>query len=329
MYKHIFCREGDYLDRHKLFKRVGTHHGRFHADEVMATAILKEIFDLEVIRTRDIETLNTLDIVYDVGGGEFDHHMSQKKYRENGIPYAACGLIWNRYGKDVILSRNSSLKEEDISSVLEYIDTVLIQGIDALDNGVKLGDALVITLNISSIISGFNPPWDSDMQEDSSFYKAVDFAGIVLGNVLKQKLSVIAARDNVVRAYKNRISPDIMVLDISCPWGQILQEIDTKEEVLFVVDPGREEYVVHTVRKQGKAGKTRKDLPLLWAGRRDTELQEVTGTEDAIFCHTGRFMAVAGSLESALKMAGIAVLEPPDEILKRLLWRLKKLLSLK
>ncbi|WP_073008277.1 MYG1 family protein [Clostridium amylolyticum] len=90
------------MDNKKQFRRVGTHDGRFHADEVMATAILKEVYEIELTRTRDENVLKTLDIVYDVGGGEFDHHGMDKIYRENGTPYAACGLIWRGFGKEVI-----------------------------------------------------------------------------------------------------------------------------------------------------------------------------------------------------------------------------------
>lgn len=45
------------MDINKEFKKVGTHSGRFHADEVMATAILKQVFEIELTRTRDPEIL--------------------------------------------------------------------------------------------------------------------------------------------------------------------------------------------------------------------------------------------------------------------------------
>src|SRR4051812_15352925 len=111
----------------KQLKRVGTHSGRFHADEVMSTAILKELFDFEIVRTRDPETLNELDLIYDIGEGEFDHHQLEKKFRENGSPYAACGLIWNKFGRDVILSIRPTLSEEDIEDVFRYMDGMLME----------------------------------------------------------------------------------------------------------------------------------------------------------------------------------------------------------
>ena len=131
------------MDIQKPFKKVGTHHGRFHGDEVMATAVLKEIFDIEVVRTRDPKVLEGLDLVYDVGNGEFDHHQADKVYRENGIPYAACGLIWRKFGKEAILLQEPSLTQEEVDSVFGYVDGVLVEGIDALDNGLRAGDALI------------------------------------------------------------------------------------------------------------------------------------------------------------------------------------------
>ena len=79
----------------KNIKTIGTHSGKFHADDAMATAILRLLLgDIKVIRTRDENKLRELDLVYDISLGEFDHHQLNKEVRENNIPYAACGLIW-------------------------------------------------------------------------------------------------------------------------------------------------------------------------------------------------------------------------------------------
>lgn len=117
----------------KAFKRVGTHNGKFHADEVMATAILKEIFDIEVVRSRDPDVLKDLEIIYDIGEGEFDHHQMDKRYRDDGIPYAACGLIWERFGRDVIRMYDDTLSEENLEYLFHEMDDLLIKGIDAAD----------------------------------------------------------------------------------------------------------------------------------------------------------------------------------------------------
>ena len=89
-----------------MLKRIGTHSGSFHCDEVMACFLLrntKEFADASIIRTRDKAILDTLDIVVDVGDefdpsrNRFDHH--QKSFKDffggnfNHIRLSSAGLI--------------------------------------------------------------------------------------------------------------------------------------------------------------------------------------------------------------------------------------------
>jgi hypothetical protein len=64
-------------------KIIGTHSEVFHCDEVVATTMLlytKEYANSVIIRTRNQEVLDQLDLVCDVGGvfdqskNRFDHH---------------------------------------------------------------------------------------------------------------------------------------------------------------------------------------------------------------------------------------------------------------
>lgn len=277
----------------------------------MATAILKEIFQIELIRTRDEKILDQLEIVYDVGGGELDHHGIKKVYREDGVPYAACGLIWRKFGREVLHLKKPELNNEEVDSVFAYIDRTLIEGIDALDNGVRISGGEIPLMNITSIISGFNPPWLSEKSEDEAFREAVEVASAALKNKISHRFAVLNATENVVRAYEKRVIPEILVLDSYCPYAEALRTIDEIEKVLFVVYPRKNDYELMTVR--GNSGEDRKMLPEAWAGKRNEELAAVTGVEDAIFCHTGRFIAVAGSFDSIMKMAQIAVSEPEKQ----------------
>ena len=50
---------------------IGTHSGTFHCDEALGCYLLKltdQYKSAEVVRTRAPDTLQTLDIVIDVGG---------------------------------------------------------------------------------------------------------------------------------------------------------------------------------------------------------------------------------------------------------------------
>ena len=108
-------------------EKITTHEGLFHADEVFATGILKDLFPeymkigvservnyVEYIRSRDPEILKEAatskkDMLVDVGGKydfdnfNLDHHQYKGAgQRENGIEYAAAGLVWKHYGKEWI-----------------------------------------------------------------------------------------------------------------------------------------------------------------------------------------------------------------------------------
>jgi uncharacterized UPF0160 family protein len=293
----------------------------------MATAILKKVFDIELVRTRDMEVLEKLDLIYDIGNGEFDHHQVDKEHRENGTPYAACGLIWRKFGKDAITARHPDLQEGEVRAVHRYADAVLVEGIDASDNGIRTTDNIIPTMCISAILGGFNPTWDSPASEDEAFNDAVDFASNILENVIDQKASTMKAKKFVVEAFNKRPRPELLILDRSYPWDRSLKEIDRNGEVLFVIYPREGEYLMQTVR-EGGIRRDRKSLPKAWAGKREGELDKIIGIDDAVFCHTARFIAGARSFESIMKMADLAINEPEEVVVAHgILKRLKVLLK--
>ena len=71
----------------KVPARGFTHGGKFHADDVFATALLRILRpDFKV--QRGFEVPDDFDgIVYDIGGGMFDHHDADRPLRPNGVPY--------------------------------------------------------------------------------------------------------------------------------------------------------------------------------------------------------------------------------------------------
>lgn len=82
-----------------------THNGKFHADEVMATAILSKIYDDAIVCRVDKLTEGVAEgvIVYNIDDGKFDLHLrNHRKLRSNGMPYSTCGLIWNAFGKEIV-----------------------------------------------------------------------------------------------------------------------------------------------------------------------------------------------------------------------------------
>ena len=293
----------------KNIKTLGTHSGKFHADDVMATAILRLLLgDIKVTRTRDENILRKLDFVYDVSLGEFDHHQLNKEIRKNNIPYAACGLIWREFGSRIIQKFDSQLEENDIISIFDSVDKNLVQGIDATDNGIDIKSEIKVT-SISDIIQNFNPTWDSNDPIDEAFEEAVQYATEVIKRIISRQISVIKARIIVNEAFQSRTINEIMVLENGCPWLQQLLKIDVNNEVLFVISPDETnvEYKIQSVKKNVDTFEARKDILESIRGKSSEEINSIIKIDDAIFCHKAGFIASAKSMESALKIAELSV----------------------
>ena len=71
-----------------------THSGKFHADHVFSAALLLYLNpEIQIIRGNQVPE-EFSGIVFDIGRGQYDHHQKDSRIRENGIPYAAFGLLW-------------------------------------------------------------------------------------------------------------------------------------------------------------------------------------------------------------------------------------------
>jgi len=284
-----------------------THGGTLHADEVMATVILKKVFgDIKVCRTfRVPEDLKEDVIVYDIGFGAFDHHQKGGNgVRENGVPYAACGLIWKQFGPQIVADTcNPEL-------VWHLIDRGLIQGIDAGDNGtLPKADYPAQAMSFSAVISGFNPNWDSNEDPDEAFAKAVAFAEVVFDNTLESATSKAKAEQIVEEAIE-KSEEHIMVLNQFVPWQEyIFSSTNSKaDEIQFVVFPSnRGGYNWQCVPDGLGSFGQRKPVPEEWKGLNGSDLQLVTGVRTASFCHPAGFIGGAETFTDAYALAKKAV----------------------
>lgn len=285
--------------------KVSTHNGIFHADEVMAIAILRlAIGDFQVIRSRDPLILANADILVDVGGqyepemGKFDHHQrGGAGTRPNEVPYASAGLIWKHYGEKAVAAMGLT----QVNAIVDAVDTALIQPIDARDNGI--GDRR--DSPVSSTISMLVPKWpnDNDAAINQAFQLAVDFAKEILSSIIRAEAGRIEAAQKVAQV--SQLQGSILVCTEPVPWAEMVKDND---EILFVVQPHRDgkSAVCLTVAKERGSFTPRKPLPERWAGLSGDALCQATGIQGAVFCHSARFMAVADSMDVALKMATIA-----------------------
>ena len=76
---------------------------QIHADDVFSSALLLYINpEISITRGNSVPDDFT-GIVFDIGRGEFDHHQKDSRIRENGVPYAAFGLLWEAVGADILV----------------------------------------------------------------------------------------------------------------------------------------------------------------------------------------------------------------------------------
>lgn len=284
-----------------------THAGTFHADEIFATIILSKILpEIVIARVSDVKEKKENQYIYDIGGGEFDHHQfGGNGQRKNGVKYAACGLIWKAFGKQVL----EKYEIKEVNYVWDLIDRDLIQYIDANDNGqIQKIDTDYRFVHLARIIAAFNPNWDENIDSDEKFLEALKISEVIFDEMLQDTISKVRAKrfiDEAIDKSDNRI----MILDKFMPWRESLLESENEKakEIEFVIFPSnRGGFNVYTVPKDISSFQNRKDLPKEWAGLRDKELQNVTGIETARFCHNACFLCVADKKEDAIKLAILA-----------------------
>ena len=296
-------------------KKLVTHDGSFHSDDIFACATLclvleKENEKFEIVRTRDPKIIKTGDYVFDVGEiydkntNHFDHHQvggAGRRASGEGQPieYASFGLVWEKFGK--ILTGDEKVNQ--------IIDKRLVMPIDAFDNGIDLVENKyeVTPYYIQHLFSSMRPTWkETELSMDAMFLKCVEIAKIVLTREIIQAQDALSAEEKVIEIYKNSSDKRIIILDQNSPWEYALNNFP---EPLFVVYPRSADnfWGIKAVAENPKTFINKKNLPKAWAGLRDEELENITGVKGAIFCHRGLFMAVAQTKEGAIKLAQIAV----------------------
>ncbi len=300
-------------NQHKKIITIVTHSGQFHTDDVFAVATLRLLLENDtqevvVHRTRDTQIISTADYVVDVGEvynpaeRRFDHHQQQGAgVREDGIPYASFGLVWKEYGDRIVGG------DKDISNQIEQ---KLVKPIDAMDNGINFmksdRDGLFM-YDLKDVTFAYKNTWKEDDEMLSENFKYL--TGFAM-NLIKREISVLKdIRESDIEVNKIMAQQQYKTLLILDKPYQYELSVSSKPYILLVVHPKRQDdtWAVETARDDISSYKSRIDLPAEWAGKSGAELREVTGVDDAIFCHKGRFIAVAQTREGAIKLAELAL----------------------
>ncbi len=287
-------------------KKIAVHGRDFHADDVFAVAILKLIYPkVKVIRTRDEDKLKEADARIDVGNvynpntNDFDHHQKGGAgKRENGIPYAASGLIWKHFGKKLVSS----------DDIFDYIDRRIIQYIDANDNGLDTYTTKKLSpYTIADFVDGLGPPRLNQSEElfNKYFKEAVSIITKLLKREIEAAKELIKAREKIREKIK-KSNGEYLLLEEDIPFRKIVTEESDIKYVIYP-DPLEDYWCVLAIPVSLNTFENRKDLPKKWAGLIEKDLQRVTGVKDAKFCHNNLFFAIAKSKEGAIKLVELAL----------------------
>lgn len=284
-----------------------THGGKFHADDVFSTALLRIVFP-GIRLTRGYDVPQGFDgIVYDIGGGEFDHHGPEVKTRESGVPYAAFGLLWRRFGPELVGQQEA-----------DYFDEHFVAPLD-LDDNTGCGSSL------AAAIGSFNPGWDSTADENEGFEKAAAFAQQILENrieLIRGDARAKALVDEALAEMKGRIA----VLPRFAPWKRAAKQ---EPRVQFVVYPSqRGGFAAQAVTDPESEDHALKcPFPATWAGLRDETIAKVSGIATLRFCHNSRFMVTAGTQEDVIAACKAAQQEQIAQFLPQKSWPVKAVVS--
>ncbi|XP_013859583.1 MYG1 exonuclease [Austrofundulus limnaeus] len=317
-------------------KKIGTHNGTFHCDEVLACFFLRQLpeyADAEIVRTRDPALLAECDIVVDVGGEfdpkrhRYDHH--QRTFAESFqslcpekpwvTKLSSAGLVYLHFGRR-LLSQLTKLKEDDkqLEVLFDKLYENFVEEVDAIDNGISQFDGeprYAVSTTLSSRVGHLNPAWNSKSQDtEEGFRKALKMVGDeFLDRLDFFSSSWLPAREVVKEAVMGRHQVDpsgeIMVFSQSgCPWKEHLfaleEELQVEVPIKFVLYSDQNgQWRVQCVPAGLHTFQNR--LPLLeeWRGVRDEALSELSGIKGCIFVHAGGFIGGNKTKEGALEMA--------------------------
>ncbi len=266
-----------------------THGGKFHADDVFSAALLLYL-NPEIQITRGNKVPEDYDgIVFDIGRGEYDHHQIDSRIRDNGVPYAAFGLLWEQLGAGI-------LGEE----LAQEFDEAFVQPLDNNDNTGEKNE-------LATLIGNFNPTWDASISGDEAFFRAVGVAGMILENKFERYLGNERANrriEEVITAQdKSTDDTRILVLPEFIPCQKRLSETD----IAFVIFPSnRGGYCIQPQKKEYSMN-YKCSFPKEWLGYENEELLQATGLSSAGFCHKGGFLMTTGTLDDAISACKISL----------------------
>ena len=300
---------------------IVVHDGIFHADDVLATAIVREylhnntqVGEIEIIRTRDLNKVMEKEpsalFILDVGKTDyidlpsrtiaFDHHQDDEHFYANGVKMAACGKIFA-----CLFSKLSPTQHK-------YILDVLFYPIESRDNGQKMDSLREHKLNWIHEMNMSSIEEPNIEKNDELFGMAVTYAQSIFRRVTtyamayEQDMNEFAYAVSELRNNPNK--KDILFFRKGIPWMDFYFSPNNTDKAKFIVFPHIQKgYVLRTIPLAVDSFEQTYPLPQSWWGKDDVVLSKVSGIPGAEFCHKSGFMAKWDTAEHAIEAAREAI----------------------
>ena len=218
-----------------------THGGKFHADDVFSAALLLHFNPQLTIQRGNRVPEDFAGIVFDIGRGEYDHHQKDSRIRENQVPYAAFGLLWEALGTEILSPEMAA-----------QFDEKFVQPLDLNDNTGEKNE-------LASMIGMFNPVWDDNSGSDAAFLEAVAVAGRILEHkwerfraderAEQQFADLLAEHRKRIAAEKKAGTMDEKILILS-EFFPCQKQLSATEIAFLIFPSNRGGYCVQPVRKE-------------------------------------------------------------------------------
>lgn len=284
--------------------RIATHNGPFHADDVLAVALIRSFYDAEasVVRSRDKAVLEAADIVVDVGGSfdpaalRFDHH--QVSYSG---PLSSAGMLLDWLDDTGRLA----------PGLRAFLHDRLVGYVDDVDNGRVEPRGHVP--DFTTMVSVYNRGCHTLDEFDARFAEAASMAREVVRGLQLEHTEITEAEAVVVQAMDAAKAAGSVFMELPryVRWkGPYFARGGAEHITEYVVLPGMDgSWRVLGIPPEEGSFAQKRPLPEAWAGLVDEELSAVTGVPGSRFCHKNRFIAVFDT-EQALwdAMATVGIL---------------------
>ena len=301
---------------------IQTHNGKIHASECVSIGLLTNYYankgeNVKALRSRVIQEA---DIYVEVGTIENKlcfNNDNLEYWPESSFPLSSAGLIWKKYGKELLemyLLQNfedfDNHTEETLQEICNIIYFKLISEIDAKSYGIQLETE---NINISDIVEAINcDDTSNDEIQNDNFYRAVHLVAEIFDIKFKQIInSYFNFSKDLEKVREYDLDGDILVLEEKIP--TIFKCLNTlNASIKFIIIIGENEYTIKSRRSDQKIYPIALDL-----------FEKLSKPEDLIFSHKNCFLAKTSTLESAKEIVNISLGELEHSKIREIYERLR------